>query len=227
MESTLATREEASFMLRLRTGGKSLRTKPSTLSRAEVFIRAAPTSTASTISATSASTTQPMVEPRRIRALPEADISAPMLFSTRWNTGSTFHSMMAMISTSITHAQHHRVGDRADDGGADAVLAGVIIRKAVHDLFQLAGLLADADHLHQVGGPAVVPLQRLVERARLGDGLAGALVEIGILAAPGGLRQGLHAVIQRQARAEDQRHLAAEARQLRGIKRTFLSGHEQ
>ena len=25
-----------------------------------------------------------------------------MLFSTRWNTGSTFHSMMAMISTSIT-----------------------------------------------------------------------------------------------------------------------------
>ena len=29
----------------------------------------------------------------------EAESSAPMLFSTRWNTGSTFHSMIAMISS--------------------------------------------------------------------------------------------------------------------------------
>ena len=112
------------------------------------------------------------------------------------------------------------------DGGADAVLASVVVGKAVHDLFQLTGLLADAGHFHQISGPAVVALQRLVQRARLGDGLAGALIQIGVLALPGGFRQRLHAVVQRQARAEDQRHLAAKAGQFRRIKPTFyLSGH--
>ena len=35
-------------------------------------------------------------------AEPERVISMPMLFSTRWNTGSTFQSMIMMMSTSMT-----------------------------------------------------------------------------------------------------------------------------
>ena len=51
---------------------------------------------------TTARTTHPSTDPRRIMALPAPDSSVPMLFSTRWNTGSTFHIMVRTMITSNT-----------------------------------------------------------------------------------------------------------------------------